>query len=90
MVFRAFHRQSSYRVGDEGIGGDLHGRKLLFEQHELHLRIGVLPFQTGDLSAKTDDLFGLSDGRLFKVRCDLLEGLDVVDFLQPRHDQFSQ
>ena len=68
----------------------LHCGELFFEQLELHLRIGILTLQTGDLGAETSDLFRLSDGGFFKVRCDLLEGLDVVDFFQPRHDLFSQ
>lgn len=64
----------------------LHGGELLVEEFELHLRVDVTTPQTGYLSLQPGDLLGLSDGGFLEVRGDLLEGRDVGDFLQLRHE----
>ena len=64
--------------------------ELLFEEVEFHLRVDVLPPQTGDFNSEFCDLLGLSNGRFLEVECDLLEGLDVGYSLQLLHAVFSQ
>ena len=86
-LFGVFCRSLLGRRGEETA---LHRCQLFFEESKLHLRIDGLPPQTGVFCPQFGDLFGLPNGGFFKMRCEDLEGRDVGDFLQPRHDLLSQ
>ena len=68
----------------------MHRFELFVEKAEFHLRVDGLPPQTGVFQPQFGDLFGLSDGGLFKMRCEDLEGRDVGDSFRTRHDFLSQ